>query len=211
MDRPSSSLPQHESALEKVAVSRRSSKASLPLYHAKTPPNAAMASTELPSPINAVRACFGPTEVLKRMPRVLRIGHTLSREGIGNISRVPSLFEAHPGARTAVHGGSHQLKMAVLDRRIAPRSPKSVPRHSCPHRPSAWHPRLIEQPPAVAAPGTPARAGRAPAASLAEAPPPAGAWADHTADTQDRPPRTPASAGCSRASSATFGSQALLG
>jgi hypothetical protein len=41
-----------------------------------------------------------------------------------------------------------------------PRSPKSAPRRSCPHRPSAWHPRLIKQTPAVAAPGMPTRGRR---------------------------------------------------
>jgi hypothetical protein len=110
---------------------------------------------------------------------------------IGNIRPKPSLLEGHRSAQIAVHNRLRQRKPPGFDRKQAPSSPKSAPSHSCPHRPSAWHPRLIEQTPAVAAPGMLARDRRAPAASPAEAPPLVSAWADHTTRSQHLPDLTP--------------------
>jgi len=110
---------------------------------------------------------------------------------IANIRPKPSPLEGHRSAQTQFHGRLRQHQRLGFDRKQAPKSSKSAPRRSWPDRPSAWHPGLIEQSPAVVAPGMAARDRRGLAASPAEAPPLVSAWADHTSDIRTRPPRTP--------------------
>jgi len=130
-----------------------------------------------------------PSSTSSIAARIRAAGEACTR--IGNISPKPSLLEGHRSVQIVVHGRPRQHKPLGFDRKQAPKSSKSAPRRSWPDRPSAWHPRLIKQPPAVAAPGMPARDRRALAASPGEAPPLVSAWADHTSDIRTRPPRTP--------------------
>ncbi len=51
-----------------------------------------------------------------------------------------------------MNGGSHQLKTPGLDRKNAPTSPKSAPRHSCSHRPSALAPTAHQAAPCCGGP-----------------------------------------------------------
>jgi hypothetical protein len=79
----------------------------------------------------AAPCCGGPRHACSYRGHVCRVSR------IANF-RPPSLIEAHPGARTAMRGDSNSLNMVVLYRRTAPGSPKSAPKRSCLHRPSAW-------------------------------------------------------------------------